>query len=144
MDITSIDINKLEIKAKCTCNTETTVNSGGVKLKDIVVNGSKYMITYLSCSKCYNDLVLQVDNDETKKILNECKKILRSKIKAKKKRKHFSDSKNERLAILQNMLKEKRLILAYNINGKEYYDTEQKVTKDSVNCSFILDCKSEV
>ena len=145
MDISNLDISKVEFKAECSrCNEETTTGSVGVKLKDIIVENKKYMITYISCEKCGSDIILQVDNEKTKTILSECKNILSSKVKAKKKMKHFSDKKNARLGILQNTLRKERKHLAKDIHGKPYYDCDSKKTAEFANCSFILDGIKEV
>ena len=137
-----MDIKNVEVKAICReCKEETKVGTKGVNLKDITIGNKRYTITYIPCKECGKDLVLQVDNEETKRMLLECKRILISKVKAKKKMKHFSDKKNKMLNILQMQLKQRRYDLAESLDGKLYYDVERKKVIDNLDCSYILNSK---
>ena len=139
-----MDIKDLKIKVKCSaCREETQTNSKGVSLKDITIDGKKYTITYIKCKICGKDLVVQIDDEYTKRILLECKSIIMAKVKAKKKMKHFSDKKNKLLNKLQQQLKNKRYDLANYLHQKPYYDVENKVVISSLDCSFVLDGRKE-
>lgn len=132
-------MHNFEVEATCSkCGCANKVGANEVKLKDIIVSGEKYMVTYMKCS-CGNDIMLQVDNDETKKLLNKCKATLRLKIKAKHKGKHFDDKKNGELVKNQQRLKFRRYELAAKLHALRYYDCESKVDKDFLDCSYIME-----
>lgn len=132
-------MHNLEVEATCSkCGCTSKIGASEVKLKDIIVNDKKYMITYMSCS-CGNDIVFQIDDEETKKMLSKCKATLRQKSKAKRKGKHFNDKKNDELKEIQQRLKLRRYGMATNLHALKYFDCNSKVEKDFLDCSYIMD-----
>ena len=130
----------MNIEVLCSnCYNKKEYASNKIKQKEIIVANKRYLITYIRCDACKKDMVLQIDDEETKKMLNKCKKIIKSKVKAKKKLKHFSDEKNKELYNLQNELKQKRNGLAIYLYGCQYYDIDCKKQKNNLDCSFIID-----
>lgn len=132
----------MSVKASCEkCNEVFDVNALSVKEEQVVIleDGKELTITYYECPKCGFKHMVQLDDENTKHLLNEVKKMIKSIAVRKRRGKSVKLLKNkyEKLNLdLNNM----RNSLNVQYQGKHF---EVHVANDMIiKYEVMLKCMS--
>lgn len=127
----------LEINAICEmCKKSFKVSSGNVEVTTFIANdGNIVYITWYKCPDCGNIHYVQIDDDDTRKLLGYTKVALKQAMLCKEKNKTLSKKMKKRLDDSKSKLSNARLDLM-----KKYNETIFKYvsTKEEVKIRFSL------
>lgn len=132
----------MSVKASCEkCNEVFDVNALSVKEEQVVIleDGKELIITYYDCPKCGCKHMVQLDDENTKYLLNEVKKMIKKVAIRKRKGKSVKLIKNkyDKLNLDLNNMRNS-LNIKYQGKHFEIHVVDDVITKHEV----ILKCMS--
>lgn len=120
-----------EMLAKCeSCGSSIDVNPNTIIKKEVtcVEDCSELSITYYDCEKCSRRHIVQVDNQETNKMLTEFTKLMAKASIVKKNNKQLKKKEITKINKIRSDLAEKRFLLMQKYQGKHYLDNGRELT----------------
>lgn len=135
----------MDIKIKCLeCEQIFKASNETVERKTVNVLKDGAMIDTIQykCPYCGKSVVVQLDNEETKSVLEKCRKLILKKVVKNRKGKVLSEKQQRELSELQDKLKEMRYDLAEKYDGCPVaYEVGEIETLD---CTYIKDNKTDI
>lgn len=135
----------MDVKIKCLeCEQIFKASDETVKRKTVNVLKDGAMIDTIQykCPHCGKRVVVQLDNKETKSILEKCKKLILKKVVKRRKDKDLNEKQQKELSELQDKLKEMRFDLAVMYDGCTVAYEIGEV--DTLDCTYIKDSKTDI
>lgn len=93
----------------------------------LIGNGNSIQVMYYECPKCHKMNILQIDNDETLKTLEEVKMLLVKAMKLKESSKHRGLLK-KRYENRRDLLRKQRIALAVAYDGMVAVNNHMSIT----------------
>lgn len=110
------EMKVMRICSKCKEHNVLQKDSVSSEMFQLMGNGNSIRIMYYECPKCHKMNVLQIDNDETLKTLEEVKKLFVKGMKLKESSKHRGQLKTK-FERRRELLRKQRIALAVTCDG---------------------------
>lgn len=112
-------LNEMKVMRVCSqCKEHNVLQKDSVssEMFQLMGNGNSIRIMYYECPKCHKMNVLQIDNDETLKTLEEVKTLFVKGMKLKESSKHRGQLKTK-FERRRELLRKQRISLAVTCDG---------------------------
>lgn len=112
-------LNEMKVMRICSqCKEHNVLQKDSVssEMFQLMGNGNSIRIMYYECPKCHKMNILQIDNDETLKTLEEVKTLFVKAMKLKESSKHRGQLKT-RFERRRELLRKQRVALAIACDG---------------------------
>lgn len=120
----------MELKTQCnSCKNEFALNAENVKEKTVTISedSQEVMLTYYNCPECGKLFVVQIDTQETKNMLIDIKKLMRTAMVKQCKNQQIKKKEMNKYNLLNKGIDDIRMSLAIRYNHEHYIENGEEV-----------------